>query len=597
MLPICLALLMPHVRPAASCVDEFQVQPVQAASVVSAGWDGFAGATPASIAWLRERFSADQLEMLAATSDGRKAFIPNPTEGSVTAVDLWNLKELATTPVGRNVGAGVVLPGNIDYAVCVSAENRVAFLNTASHEVVGYASVEGMKPAWIAADPVGQYLFVAGDQAALAVISSSMRSVVERVALPSIPRASAPEADGRGLLFECGSGTFRVLPTSRVDPVMPSGRSADDTLVYVMGMTHSSHRTSKQWGLDHVAETIRRIQPEVIVTEIPPDRFEAALAGWHKDRRISEPRVMRFPEYTDVLFQLMDEMDFAVEPAAAWTAEMNNLRNARIAQFREDPEHAEAFARYTARNAEIEAAQAKDPIDEDNPLVIHSDAYDKRTEEALEPYDTFLNDWIGPGGWTNINLGHAQLAEQAILRHPGKRILITFGAGHKYWMSRYLAERGFQLGDIQPFLPQSAELPMKVQVEREIKDLHAFFEDWFTGRSSNTDESYARFSMALDDDFVIVTPEGQSIPKPPLLDGLRSAHASRAESEGGFAIRVENIDARDLGQGHWLVRYEEWQDSGGEKKGRISSAVLVENDSAPGGFTWMHVHETWLQPK
>lgn len=360
-----------------------------------------------------------------------------------------------------------------------------------------------------------------------------------------------------------------------------------------MGMTHGSHRTSAKWGLDHVEAAIRSLQPDVIVTEIPPDRFDAAMAGWKRDGRISEPRVARFPEYTDVVFPLLDELGFVIEPAAAWTESMNNLRRERIQAFETQAEHAERFQAYTAEVEAIEAKHAADPIDEDDPFVIHSPVYDERTEEALGPYDRYLNDWIGEGGWTNINRGHAELVEAAIRRHPGKRILVTFGAGHKYWMARYLASHGIEPMDIHPFLPKTADLPGPARVEREVRELHRFFEGWFRGELANSNGAYGRFAGALDESFVIVTPAGVSVERAALVEGLRGAYGSQA-SAASYAIRVENAVAMDLGGGAWLVRYEEWQDEGEETKGRQSSAVMREDPKAPGGFKWIHVHETWL---
>ena len=43
----------------------------------------------------------------------------------------------------------------------------------------------------------------------------------------------------------------------------------------------------------------------------------------------------------------------------------------------------------------------------------------------------------------------------AIRRHRGGRILITFGAGHKYWLLEQLRERDdVRLLDVREFLPK-----------------------------------------------------------------------------------------------------------------------------------------------
>lgn len=226
------------------------------------------------------------------------------------------------------------------------------------------------------------------------------------------------------------------------------------TPVAVLGMIHDGHLTSETWGLDQVRETIRRFEPEIVCAEIPPGHWPQTLEDWQQRGVVEDARVKRFPEYTEVLLPLMSELDFEVAPCAAWTEEMANERRARLELFETDPEQAENYAEYQRRNAEVEARHAADPIVEDDPHVIHSQLYDSRTEESLRPYDEMLNDWIGDGGWTHINEAHYALIEQAIEAHQGQRILITFGAGHKYWFLNELRQRDdIKLLDVEPYLP------------------------------------------------------------------------------------------------------------------------------------------------
>ena len=226
------------------------------------------------------------------------------------------------------------------------------------------------------------------------------------------------------------------------------------TQVAVLGMIHDQHRTSPTWGLDQVRSTIVQFAPTVVCAEIPPSHWPRTLSDWNERQVVEDPRVKRFPEYTDVLLPLMGEMGFEVVPCAGWTQKMAEERNQRIKLFETDPEQADRYAEYQRRNAGIEEQHAASPIDEDDPHIIHSDAYDARTKEELKPYDEMLNDWIGAGGWTNINKSHYALIDKTIKEHPGERILITFGAGHKYWFLEQLRQRSdIELVDINPFLP------------------------------------------------------------------------------------------------------------------------------------------------
>ena len=70
-------------------------------------------------------------------------------------------------------------------------------------------------------------------------------------------------------------------------------------------------------------------------------------------------------------------------------------------------------------------------------------------------YDRYQNELIGPGGWTNINAAHWYLVERTVESNRGRRVLVTFGGGHKYWLLDRLLERtDVDLIDIRDFLPR-----------------------------------------------------------------------------------------------------------------------------------------------
>lgn len=128
--------------------------------------------------------------------------------------------------------------------------------------------------------------------------------------------------------------------------------------------------------------------------------------------------------------------------------------------------------------------------------------------------------------------------------------------------------------------------------EREIVELHQFFEDWFTGSIEASDQSYGRFGEVLAEGFAIIGPGGVESGKEAILGGVRAAHGSRDAAD--FAIWIENVRVRECREERCLVTYEEWQRAEGGTRGRLSTAVLGVRAGAPNGLEWHHVHETWL---
>lgn len=156
----------------------------------------------------------------AATADGRKAFVPGYDDGSVTVVDLWNRKVLGKVPVGDRPSGGAVLPGEVDYAVAVRGENKVVFVDTASHRVMGELAEgigEGPFSVVISPDDAGGAAFVnntASHDVSVIRLGANREEhrVVARVPVGEIPIVMAVHPSGATLWVGCeGSHELWVL--------------------------------------------------------------------------------------------------------------------------------------------------------------------------------------------------------------------------------------------------------------------------------------------------------------------------------------------------------------------------------------------------
>lgn len=212
------------------------------------------------------------------------------------------------------------------------------------------------------------------------------------------------------------------------------------TRVLVLGTIHDGHRTSSRYGVAVLRSIIERADPDFVLAEIPPDRFDRAMAEFAATSSITEPRVKRFVEYTDVIFPLSRTMKFEVVPCAGWTRSMANDRKAKLAAWKKTraAESQEVDAAMEAADAALEAQDLAD-----DPAGIHTDTYDRIVARGMEPYNRLFNDDLGAGGWDNINAAHFALIARALDEHrgEGRLFVITFGAWHKYWFRRALRER------------------------------------------------------------------------------------------------------------------------------------------------------------
>ena len=118
--------------------------------------------------------------------------------------------------------------------------------------------------------------------------------------------------------------------------------------VIVLGMIHSGHETSEIYSTARVKGVMRAIDPDYVLTEIPPDRMEEAMRSFTEEGVVTEARVTRFPEYKDALFPLIPEMDFEIIPTAGWTSEMANFRRDALQAISQDETRADDWAAYQA---------------------------------------------------------------------------------------------------------------------------------------------------------------------------------------------------------------------------------------------------------
>ena len=125
------------------------------------------------------------------------------------------------------------------------------------------------------------------------------------------------------------------------------------------------------------------------------------------------------------------------------------------------------------------------------------------------------------------------------------------------------------------------------RVTAEVEALHVEFERWFGGQS----DDFERIETSMADDFTFVSPSGDIIERRELLAGLRASHDSRQ-----VPIRIENVAVRWSSDSEVLATYEEWQDHSGHTSARQSTVLFTEDETAPGGLLWRHVHETWKVP-
>ncbi len=212
--------------------------------------------------------------------------------------------------------------------------------------------------------------------------------------------------------------------------------------VIVLGTLHAQHLKSEEYSLSELKAIIKCISPDIVLAEMPPKKYETAIQEYRETGSIKEPRILQYPEFSEVIIPLSQKGDFTIVPVSAWTQEMADAREKKLTELSED------IAREDEWNEYLDARELVGYIFDTkargfDPTWVNSDAFDEILELELSVFNTLFNDDLGAGGWQNINESHYALITEALKKYEGKslRILITFGAGHKGWLRNKLATR------------------------------------------------------------------------------------------------------------------------------------------------------------
>ena len=257
-----------------------------------------------------------------------------------------------------------------------------------------------------------------------------MPSITHPITRRSAVLAGLAGASGVGLASQAVTGCAGGVEES----------AATMTQVAVIGAIHGRHRSSERFSLSVLERAVRAFEPDIILTEIPPDRVEDARSSFAETGEVIEPRTRLFPELTDVVFPLSAELCFQIAACAGWTQAIADNRSAALKAIENDSERASQWAEHREARAQYSQELAGRA---DDPLFIHSLEYDAHVQKAQTPYQIYFDRDLGPGSWTKINAAHTDLINQALdtLRGQRMRALVIFGAWHKYAIERSLSFR------------------------------------------------------------------------------------------------------------------------------------------------------------
>ena len=232
------------------------------------------------------------------------------------------------------------------------------------------------------------------------------------------------------------------------------------TRVAVLGAIHGSHLSSKGYSVKAVIETVRKYRPDVVFVEIPPELFAAHVKaidrkgfGTTKGDLAGQRWIGAFPELYRGVIPLRKELGFEVVPVSGWRPQASSDRKEFWQGAGKQGVMADRRRIYDQVRAALTEIQDRERHRED-PRFVNSQHYSDLRQLERTLWAACFDEGLGRGGEGAINRAHWRNIAAGLERHRGKRILIVYGAAHRYWFLRELRKRrDVELLNVRDYLP------------------------------------------------------------------------------------------------------------------------------------------------
>ncbi|PSS15836.1 Sucrose-phosphatase [Actinidia chinensis var. chinensis] len=142
-------------------------------------------------------------------------------------------------------------------------------------------------------------------------------------------------------------------------------------------------------------------------------------------------------------------------------------------------------------------------------------------------------------------------------------------------------------------MDSSDSVPENFEPGHDIVRFFLFLERWRRAEMEYSELYLAGLKALSFPSSVFVHPSGieQSI-----LDCTNVLRRSYGDKQGKrYRVWVDQVTTTEIGSNIWLLKFNKWEISGDERRGCVATVLLSSEDLSPSeGFTWVHMHQTWL---
>ncbi|KAI5394679.1 COMPASS (complex proteins associated with Set1p) component, variant 4 [Lathyrus oleraceus] len=152
----------------------------------------------------------------------------------------------------------------------------------------------------------------------------------------------------------------------------------------------------------------------------------------------------------------------------------------------------------------------------------------------------------------------------------------------------------FTLGpSVSPRDIRDSMLNMKIlSLDHEVVMFYLFYERWMHGEIENSEQYIQNLKSIFHSTGNFVHPSGVDQPMQQIIETLPKVFGQKQGLD--FWVWIDRVSFAEVSLGSWMVKFDKWELSGNELRGCLTKVLMNSKVDAPNEFTWMHIHQTWL---
>ncbi|KAL5708982.1 sucrose-phosphate phosphatase [Ranunculus cassubicifolius] len=125
----------------------------------------------------------------------------------------------------------------------------------------------------------------------------------------------------------------------------------------------------------------------------------------------------------------------------------------------------------------------------------------------------------------------------------------------------------------------------------EVVKFYLFYERWRRAEVENSEHYMQNLKEVTHPSGVFVHPSGVEHLLYNCIDSLHKCHGDKQGKH--FRVWIDRVSTAQIGSDAWLVKFDKWESCEG-RNCCLVTALLSSKSAVPNGFSWVHVHQTWL---